>query len=866
MQRRSESIVIAPPSQRPILAALTDLSAAGLLAPFQWLESTPGAGQAAGADDNPRVLRVSQGRTQVHSYSEVAGRHDLDLVRVIAVVPLGHPARDALDAMDELHYLNLPVAAGAHKQPVRVLVPWSPEPVEAVVGHPGWSNVMLSPEPTSDPAFPATAWWLTPEQIPAAAAVGIAVQAGIAGSVEQAPTDQDSTASGSSVRVVRTFVRHVDASAVEQTLRHQVMSVGQTLPQPVRPEAGGGHVYPFHDPHGRVVAMANEWFSRHYYSLRRQSAAVPVVEQEQVGALQALRLFFSFMVKAVLGAPGAWLRSQIRGVKATVAAKVEGFVFGAGSAVSVVVGGVDASGRTAGWRELAAAAREASSTMPTEMPQLGVPRPRSFAALWQDLVNGCQALADGSGYAELKIIPNEGYIRDRDILAPARDAGGSYVFAVPVGPFPAGTQLRCWDQMEIRRVMGELAALSQAGGPDAAEAARVWGEIQRWQQEGSYRLLPLIGSYLTQVFDQTRADLNGYYEQLRALVAEDETEALETRQRRIARIMRILLGIFVIVLLISLGLAALGEITWLIAGIVAGVAFVSWIVSSIWTFVVQQRGVFRLLHLARTRETLVPVLSANLRLAIEDLSAQGEAYAQFDRWASVLTSFMSDPLGEQDTQRTTEDHAASLPAAFQSVEAQAGQSTIETTAAELRIRVFKVGWLKEAWQALGSAIAADLSPDEVARLMRRDLDVFAEAGTGETALTHWAAGLESHGVRSGIGAAYWEECLTALAQGVNDSLALEVVPPSGASRPLSQYRQDLERFRQTTVVTGVFAPGRYAGTEPQTRAEGHWFRERRDGLSTTMAMTDATTALTSDYFVYPAPAKARAAATDSLVY
>ncbi|ETJ42252.1 hypothetical protein Q604_UNBC03783G0001, partial [human gut metagenome] len=76
----------------------------------------------------------------------------------------------------------------------------------------------------------------------------------------------------------------------------------------------------------------------------------------------------------------------------------------------------------------------------------------------------------------------------------------------------------------------------------------------------------------------------------------------------------------------------------------------------------------------------------------------------------------------QDTQRTTEDHAASLPAAFQSVEAQAGQSTIETTAAELRIGVFKVGWLKEAWQALGSAIAADLSPDEVARLMRRDLD------------------------------------------------------------------------------------------------------------------------------------------------
>jgi len=46
-ERSAVSVFIAPVSQRPLLAALTDLSGAGLIAPFHWVESAPDAGAAA---------------------------------------------------------------------------------------------------------------------------------------------------------------------------------------------------------------------------------------------------------------------------------------------------------------------------------------------------------------------------------------------------------------------------------------------------------------------------------------------------------------------------------------------------------------------------------------------------------------------------------------------------------------------------------------------------------------------------------------------------------------------------------------------------------------------------------------------------
>ena len=44
---------------------------------------------------------------------------------------------------------------------------------------------------------------------------------------------------------------------------------------------------------------------------------------------------------------------------------------------------------------------------------------RDFRALWQDLLDGSFALLGGSGCENLGLTPYEGYVPDRDAVAPA---------------------------------------------------------------------------------------------------------------------------------------------------------------------------------------------------------------------------------------------------------------------------------------------------------------------------------------------------------------------------------------------------------------------------------------------------------------
>ena len=166
--------------------------------------------------------------------------------------------------------------------------------------------------------------------------------------------------------------------------------------------------------------------------------------------------------------------------------------------------------------------------------------------------------------------------------------------------------------------------------------------------------------------------------------------------------------------------------------------FLVWLIASVAVFVSQQREVFRLIAAAQLRDRRLPVINANLRLAIEDLAAQGEAYAQFDRWASVLTSFLTDPLGERDTERTAREHLTRLPIPIQRVEVEADDESLADAAAELRSKVFTVGWAGQAWEALNARMKEDLTPDQRSQLKSRQLEMFSESGAEGSALSNWA--------------------------------------------------------------------------------------------------------------------------------
>ena len=137
------SVFIAPPSQRPILAALVDLSSAGLIAPFHWIEADADA-DVEGLAADPDLVSVSDGQVTASRYSHVVNRHGLRAVRLLVVVPVGHPAEDALTAETELYFHSLGITSTAERECTRVLVPWSPQPLEVELGRVGWNNVMLS--------------------------------------------------------------------------------------------------------------------------------------------------------------------------------------------------------------------------------------------------------------------------------------------------------------------------------------------------------------------------------------------------------------------------------------------------------------------------------------------------------------------------------------------------------------------------------------------------------------------------------------------------------------------------------------------------------------------------------------------------
>ncbi|WP_136314050.1 hypothetical protein [Actinomyces procaprae] len=844
------TVYIAPKSQRPLLGALTDLSAAGLLAPFHWIESPPDPA-ADPAQRDPLMLTVDQGRVSTQRFSRAVNRHAVETVRLVVVVPVGHEARDALSAIAELHFQGLGIPGRARRECVRVLVPWSAEPIPGELGHQGWHNVMLSPEASADPAFTVSGWWLTPELIPGSAAVGLAVQGGITGAVSAAPEDGQRASTSDYVKVTRTFVRVTDAQAVEQSLRAQVTSIGARYPQPVRSDTGVP-VSAFPDPGGRVVQAAVAWERRHRGHLRRPAAkpaAAPA--QRSMGAWALVKMFFAFLLKALAGAPGDWLRKQIVGIKAGIAGSVSAAVFGPDSPVRVVVGGVDASGVPASWQELSRAAARASASLPEEFPRAPQAAARDFGGLWHDLVSGARALLDGSGCEELHLEAYEGYVPERDAIATGSEGEGRLRLDQAVGSLPAGTVLHSWDELETQRVGRVLRREVDTKGPRAALAQQYLQQIDAWRARNGTRFVPLIGRAIARQWDSARDDIRDLQAKLDELQAQDFGPAIEREQRVLARILRILLAVLAVAIAVPLVLTVMGRMDWAALAVVAAVALVVWLIASVVTFAVRQREVFRLMFLTESRREHLPELATNLRMAIEDLSAIGEAYAQFNRWAAIVTEFLADPLGERQVVAEPHSPVAVPPEPLQYTTVEVEQRHAADVAAEMRRRVFTVGWLSEAWDAFESGVADDLTAEQRSAYNAGHLNLLNEPGHDGSALANWEQAVVRDGVRSSAGQDKWRACLDLLAGSSGPQLELAVMTSDGERRGLADYRRDLSVPVAHPVIAQVLGPAARATGRSLTSPDRHWFAQSARGLSETMVLAASTDPLPSTELVFP---------------
>ena len=418
---------------------------------------------------------------------------------------------------------------------------------------------------------------------------------------------------------------------------------------------------------------------------------------------------------------------------------------------------------------------------------------------------------------------------------------------------PAGTVLNAWDALEIDRVARMLQQVAASQDPRAQAAREHLGRLEQWKQSQERRFIPLLGRSLAMTFNKTREDIISISRELRTLVDQDPGAALERRQSALARILRAGLIILLLVILTPFVLALLKTISWKTVALISAVALVVWFIVSVLIFIRRQQEVFQILMHAEEREQRIPLLTANLRLAVEDLAAQGAAYSQFDAWAAIATAFLADPLGERDMVRTAREHETVLPESLQRVVVEAEPGHVADVAAELRSYVFQVGWLREAWEAVRAVIKDDLTPDQRTRLNNRQLNLFTESGASGSALRNWADALTTKGTRSTCGADHWARCLELLGGESGPRLDLHVPMPDGTRRLVADYRRDLEIPTSRSVVTDVLGPMARSGGSALTAPAGHWFCESHDGLSETMVLIDSTDPLAPTDFIYPAP-------------
>jgi len=843
------TIFVAPRSQRSVLAALGDLSQLGLAGPFAWIEAPENPDAAADKND-PHAIWIQEGIPFLTSVAGIVNRHDVTLVRLIVVVPVGHEQGDSLSEVAEYFYQGIAVPGGTVLQRVRVVVPWTDSPETSTnLGRQGWHNVMLSPEATGDPKFQGVPWWTEPSKVPGAIAVALMAQGGIAGVVTEGPNDTQQVTNASFTRVSKTYVRITDAAGVEDNLRDKVLDMSVQFPCPTRNDSVGQPIMQFSDYKSVCVRAADEWAEKHERTLRRPIVMVPPHPVQNVGFWAALKMFFSFIWASLKSAPQEWIARKVNQLKSGVASSTTRAVFGDESAYQVIVGKVDGLGRPAHWEEVMSGLQYVGATGSQRGPNDLGRSTRNTASMWTDLCGCGISLLDGSPYGGLGVSSGNGYVPDRTrVIGIGAGIQTEYVIPEQIGRLPAGTKMKSWDDREISWVLDCLDETISEGGPSRAAAVERVREIMNWRRENEQCFLPRIGRHLGAWWDHTQNEISESAAELDRLDGESADPEVEQAQRSNAVVQRILLGLLTLLPVVAVILASFGVIDWKVVIWIGVIAVVSWLIGALVSFISLRRKVFLYLHRRERESERVEQLREHLHLALDDLGAIADAYAQFTCWASILSSFVADPLGDDLVSRAHVLQNGELPDNVDVQQVTADEKALANVGAILRARSFPVGWLTEAWKAFEETVTKYLSPDQLyAWQTAHTLKLENDSGTHGSALSNWAEGVQETGILSSRGQEIWDHCLDLIGQGQMPELGLKTVE---GNRPLSDFRRDLESPYMGMVVGSVLSEAGIANEGRIIDSSKDWFAEEASGLSTTMVLIQSTKALGPEDFIY----------------
>lgn len=885
-------VVLAAPAGGPLAGireALQDWSAVGLIGEYLWLE--------ADAGPTARGLLVSAGDVTPITVEDVLATRRLDRIRLCMLVPVVDDARAHAPA-------TIPVDPEAEDRLAeRIALARGPATVSrlrcvvsrqdatagsAAVAREGWHNVVISPEDAAGPGLGHRMLPATDDAIeigPPAAAV-LAGLTGLWSGVPQAPLDDQPILPGNTVRVARGYYRRLDATTVQQSVRNGVFTVQSGLP---RPRTGTGQAATVEDTPAATTAMAQQLWTKHQSVLRGPRVEPPPSTATKVGPLHAVRMLFGFIWATVRNAPMNWYRTMLNTVASKTASAVQSGVFGkAPSSYEVVVRGVRRDGRPADWRELAAASGQLEDAL-VEAGQLSQPARADLGGLWQDYVGAALTLADAgdrgtqAGLSPITVGTDLGVIRRSADIAPGPDtrldldapeiSGEEAAAHAPVeesgtrakGPEPVegavpahlngpSTSSGPLPGLHPADVLGVYTVEQQMTGARDLGGDRTLSRLQQWKNRWQHSFATRVGARLGKAVLDTQAEVRSLVQALSEAADLSEIEEdTRRRQRKLAKLMRIFLIVFVALEVILFVLRWVDLIDWSVVAFAGVGVLIAWLIGSFIVFVRNQQALFSELNRRREIGSQAEANRQNLAYATRDLRRLTEAYDQFLAWSRVLGVLLAEPFGHHaDAGDDAATQTDGLPLSVRIGDAEEQPAVVAEAVERARRQLFSTGWLTSGPQAPWPRVLADAP----GRLGPRAMDLrddpqrmFAEGSDPESLLLAWADELERAGIGATGGDRYWSR----IADGLNASeLSRQLVAQvrvAGVAQDWDDFAANtdaatVDRLRNTseqTVNPELFgAEARVAGRH---RIAQHWFTETERGLSRIAVLVQLTDGL-----------------------
>ncbi|MEP7193216.1 MAG: hypothetical protein ABI903_10155 [Actinomycetota bacterium] len=682
----------------------------------------------------------------------LASSRGVERVRICAVTEAAETVQSV--TADEAHSLQGVVRASlSHVSvtPVHAVgVTLQGAPVTEELAWLGWHNVVVAPENSAAPAagispIVATDTTLRKSHLVASlcSLMGVWLDEG------GCAFDNRELLPGRMLVASRSYTRHLSATDVEDELLRRLVSMDEGLPVP---NSDGSSAWVIEDEVTAVTDMADHLLDKYRHVMPRTREAPRATPPKSIGALTAIKMLFSFLWHALKNAPRAFLDAAVNQISQRAASLVGSTVFGTGdSEYIVVVKGVRSDGRPASWAEVDDAVANAAS-------RLGVPRMTEgsnadLSNLWKDFVHAGLTLMDaGNRSSDLPPMTKGGrsaVLGTADRVAP--NPADVFEPTASVGGYVKGWRLSSIDVVQSRLLDDELGALAVNQPHLRSIVEKDRARLREWFQPRVQSFTGRVGSTLGRAVRDTRKEIADLVDGLgRAVQAAAVPDAIADEQDRLAKKLRLLILVAVVVVVGIIALVVLGPLSLVIGAIVCVLVVGSWLVSSLLTFMKGQRNLFAMLHRREELNTQIELLRKHLAEAIEDLRRLSRAYRQYLDWSRALGTFVQAPLGSAPPEGGRHLVVGTgLPRNCRIGLARPEQPVIEEVAMLLKQDLFTVGWASGFWDSFVSDVPDELGKD--AYRVRADPEVlWSDPGIARhSVLTAWSQAVADRGIRAG---------------------------------------------------------------------------------------------------------------------